>query len=75
MTLNACLGAYFGWLFVVLGLEWAIIAHFLYDAFLSMVLIPIYLLKSPVAWVVLLAGLIAASVRSLRFLTRAQKRA
>jgi hypothetical protein len=73
MVLTSCLGIFFGWLFVVLGLEWAMFAHFLFDAFLSMVLVPIYLLRSPIAWITLIVGLIAASVISLRFLARVQE--
>jgi hypothetical protein len=70
MVLSSSLGIYFGWLFMILGLEWAMFAHFIYDAFISMVLVPVYLLKSPIAWLVLLAGLAIALVISLRFLTQ-----
>lgn len=73
MVLNSGLGAYFGWLFVVLGLEWAMVAHFVYDAFLSMIVVPVYLLKSPLVWTFLLIGLIGVSVQSFRFLARPQK--
>lgn len=75
MVLSSSLGIYFGWLFWKLGLEWAMFAHFIYDAFISMVVIPVYLLKSPIVWVVLLAGLAIASVISLRFLTQQQQNA
>ncbi len=68
MMLSSGLGIYFGWLFMILGLEWAMFAHFAYDAFISMIVIPVYLLKSPIVWFVLLAGLAIASVISLRFL-------
>jgi hypothetical protein len=74
MVLNSVLGIYFGWLFWVLGLEWAMFAHFAYDVFASMILIPAYLLKSPVVWVILIAGLILALVLSWRMLTHVHKR-
>lgn len=73
MGLNTCLGIYFGWLLLVLGLEWAILAHFAYDAFISMVVVPVHLLKSPIAWTVLMAGLVGALISSLRFLCRPQE--
>lgn len=75
MVLSSSLGIYFGWLFWKLGLEWAMFAHFIYDAFISIVVIPVYLLKSPIVWFVLLAGLAIASVISLRFLTQQQQNA
>lgn len=64
MVLSSMLGVYFGWLFWTLGFEWAIFAHFIYDAFISMVVIPAYLLKSPIVWFVLLIGLTIAVVLS-----------
>jgi Type II CAAX prenyl endopeptidase Rce1-like len=72
MALSSVAGIYFGWLFWKLGLEWAVFAHFIYDAFVSLVVIPVYLLRSPVVWVILLAGLVIASVMSWRFLTQKQ---
>lgn len=48
MVLSSGLGIYFGWLYWKLGLEWAMFAHFAYDAFVSMIVIPIFLLSSPV---------------------------
>lgn len=75
MMLSSSLGIYFGWLFMVLGLEWAMFAHFAYDAFVSMIVIPVYLRKSPIAWFVLLAGLVIASIISLRYLTQPQQNA
>jgi hypothetical protein len=50
-------------------------AHFIYDAFIVMVVVPVYLLKSPIVWFVLLAGLAIVSVISLRFLTQQQQNA
>jgi hypothetical protein len=75
MVLSSSLGIYFGWLFWKLGLEWAMFAHFIYDAFIVMVVVPVYLLKSPIVWFVLLAGLAIVSVISLRFLTQQQQNA
>lgn len=75
MVLSSSLGIYFGWLFWKLGLEWAMFAHFIYDAFILMVVVPVYLLKSPIVWFVLLAGLAIVSVISLRFLTQQQQNA
>lgn len=43
MVLNSSLGVTFGWLFWKLGLEWAMFAHFAYDAFVSMIVIPMVL--------------------------------
>ena len=68
MILNSGLGIFFGWLYWRLGLECAILAHFLFDVFLSMVLIPIYLLKNPLVWVLLIIGLVSAGVFSSRYL-------
>jgi hypothetical protein len=73
MMLNSSLGIYFGWLFWKLGLECAMLAHFVYDAFISMVVVPVYLLKNPIAWSVLLAGLVMAAVIALRYLMKQQK--
>jgi hypothetical protein len=70
MIVNSSLGIYFGWLFWKLGLEWAMFAHFVNDVFISMVVIPVHLLKNPVAYLVLLAGLAALSVIALRFLMK-----
>jgi len=75
MVLSSIAGICFGWLFWKLGLEWAMFAHFAYDAFVSMIVIPVYLLKSPIVWVVLVTGLAIASVISWRFLTQDQPNA
>jgi hypothetical protein len=72
MVLSSLAGIFFGWLLWKLGLEWAIFAHFTYDAFVSMVLIPVYLLESLVVWAVLITGLAVASAISWRFLTKNQ---
>ena len=72
MLLSTLAGIYFGWLFWKLGLEWAIIAHFAYDVFISMIVVPVYILRSPIAWFVLATGLVIASAIAWRFLTRRQ---
>ena len=69
MVLNSTLGITFGWLFWRLGLEWAIIAHFVFDGFASFFLIPIYLSSNPLAWVGLAAGVIFTVLISWRMLT------
>jgi hypothetical protein len=70
MFLSSSVGFFFGWLYWKLGLEMAMFAHFTYDAFVSIVLIPVYLLKSPVAWLILLIGLVAVVVISIRHLVK-----
>jgi hypothetical protein len=73
MALNLILGFYFGWLYWILGLEWAMIAHFIYDVFVSMVLIPVYMLKSPIALVILTIVLILGCGLSWRMLISASQ--
>ena len=68
MVLNSGVGIYFGWLFWKLGLEWAMFAHFAYDAFVSLVLIPIYFLQNSIVWLVLIISLVIMSLTSIRFL-------
>jgi hypothetical protein len=51
MILSTFLGICFGWLFWKLGIEWAIFAHFAYDALVSAVLLKIYLLGNNLAWI------------------------
>ena len=75
MLLSSSLGICLGWLLWKLGLEWAMFAHFAYDAFVSMIVIPVYLSKSPIVWIVLVTGLLVASVVSWRFLRQAQPNA
>lgn len=69
MLLASGLGIAFGWLFWQLGLEWAIIAHFAYDSFISLIVIPVYLLRSPAGWLALAVGLALAACASWRLLT------
>ena len=73
MGIASALGIYFGWLYWKLGLEWAMLAHFAYDAFVSMVLVPVYLLANMLAWLGLIAGLSLAIVICLRGLWPAGK--
>jgi hypothetical protein len=68
MVLNSGVGIYFGWLFWKLGLEWAMFAHFAYDAFVSLVLIPIYFLQNAIVWLVLIISLVIMSLTSIRYL-------
>ena len=68
MVLNSGVGIYFGWLFWKLGLEWAMFAHFAYDAFVSLVLIPIYFLQNAIVWLVLIISLLIMSLTSIRYL-------
>jgi hypothetical protein len=70
MFINSGLGIYFGWLFWKLGLEWAIFTHFVYDAFVSMCLVPVYLQRSFIAWVILVMGLVLALLLSWGLLRR-----
>jgi hypothetical protein len=68
MALNSTFGFFFGWIFRKLGLEWAMIAHFGFDAFVSLILIPVYLLESPAVWGIFIIGLIIALAVSWRML-------
>ena len=70
MVTNSGLGVAFGWFIWKLGLEWAIIAHFAFDAYSSMILLPIYVSKNPVAWAILVVVLLAASIISWRALNK-----
>ena len=69
MALSSVLGFYFGWLYWILGLEWAMFAHFAYDAFVSLILIPVSMLKNPVAWAFLIIILLLGLVLSWRMIT------
>ena len=70
MLVNTIAGIYFGWLFWMIGLEWSMFAHFAYDVFISMVVIPVYLLKNPFIWAILIASLVLAALIAWRFLLR-----
>lgn len=73
MVTNSLLGVAFGWLFWRLGLEWAIFAHFAYDVFVSMVLVPVYLLESPLAWATLVLLLLIGAAVSWRYLRKCRE--
>jgi membrane protease YdiL (CAAX protease family) len=60
MLLSTLLGIAFGWLFWKLGIEWAIIAHFAYDAVISAGLLKVFLLAKALVWVAFLSVLILA---------------
>ncbi len=70
MLLSSALGIFFGWLLWKLGLEWAMLAHFAYDAVVSAVLLPVYLAEMLWLWVVFLGFVTLAVVAALRWLTR-----
>jgi hypothetical protein len=72
MLLGSAQGIFFGWILWKLGLEWAMFVHFAYDAFFSIFVIPVYMLKSPFGWALLIAGLIIMLVISWRLLTQSQ---
>ncbi len=61
MVLSTLLGIAFGWLFWKLGIEWAIFAHFAYDAIVSAGLLKVYLLANPLVWAGFLTVLVLAS--------------
>jgi len=68
MILSTFLGIFFGWLFWKLGIEWAIFAHFAYDALVSAVLLKIYLLNNVLVWIGFLSLVILAAWISWRAL-------
>ncbi|HUV62964.1 MAG TPA: CPBP family intramembrane glutamic endopeptidase [Sedimentisphaerales bacterium] len=70
MILSTFLGICFGWLFWKLGIEWAIFAHFAYDALVSAVLLKIYLLNNILVWIGFLSLVILAAGISWRELRR-----
>lgn len=51
MILSSLLGVAFGWFLWRLGLEWAIFAHFAYDAVVSAVLLKVYLSANVLVWI------------------------
>jgi urea transporter len=54
---------------ISINIEWAVTAHFAFDTFVSMILIPVYFLKSPAIWAILIFGLIVALAVSWRILS------
>jgi hypothetical protein len=61
MILGSLLGIAYGWLFWKLGIEWAVIAHFAYDAVVSAGLLKVYLLADGLLWAGFLSILILAA--------------
>jgi membrane protease YdiL (CAAX protease family) len=69
-SLNAAFGIVFGWLFWKFGLECAMLTHFLIDVIFSAVVVPAYLSKNLVVWIVIVCGFILFVLISWRVLTR-----
>jgi membrane protease YdiL (CAAX protease family) len=65
---NAFLGLFFGWLFWRYGLEAAILSHFIFDAFGSAVVIPVYLWSNITLRIILTSALIICGLVSLNLL-------
>jgi membrane protease YdiL (CAAX protease family) len=63
-AINSFLGVLFGWLYWRYGLEAAMLSHFLFDAFGSAVIIPVYLWGGLVLRVVLSVALILGGIAS-----------
>jgi NhaP-type Na+/H+ or K+/H+ antiporter len=61
MILGSLLGIAYGWLFWKLGIEWAVSAHFAYDAVLSAGLLKVYLLADGLIWAGFLSVLVLAA--------------
>ncbi len=70
MIVNTFFGIILGWLFWKLGLEAAMLAHFLIDAVASAVVVPATLSGNLLLQIFVAIGLILASVWSFRLLTR-----
>jgi membrane protease YdiL (CAAX protease family) len=70
MVLSSLLGILFGWMFWKYGIEWAMLAHFFYDAMVSAVVIPVYVLSENVlAWGGLTLILVLSGIICWRYLT------
>ncbi|MBN1134945.1 MAG: CPBP family intramembrane metalloprotease, partial [Anaerolineae bacterium] len=67
---NTFLGIILGWLFWKLGLEAAMLAHFMIDAVASAIVVPAYLSGRLVLQVAVLIGLILAGAWSVQVLAR-----
>jgi hypothetical protein len=70
MILISILGVIFGWLYWKLGLESAILAHFLADALGSTVVVPVYLSDSPTVQALTLIAFLIAGLLLGRLLVR-----
>ena len=70
LLVTTLFGVVFGWLYWTLGLESAILAHFLVDAVGSGLVVPAYLSGNPWVGAIVALGLLAAAGLCLRVLTR-----
>ena len=70
MIVNTFFGIILGWLFWKLGLEAAMLAHFMIDAVASAVVVPAYLSGNLLLQISVVIGLMLAGVWSFRFLAR-----
>jgi hypothetical protein len=61
VILSSLLGIAYGWLFWKLGIEWAVIAHFAYNAVVSAGLLKVYLLADGLIWAGFLSILVLAA--------------
>lgn len=70
MAVNTGFGIAFGWAYWKLGLESAMLAHFLVDAVNSVIVIPIFLSGDPLLSTAVVTSLILAGIGSWRLLLR-----
>lgn len=70
MIVNTFFGIILGWLFWKLGLEAAMLAHFMIDAVASAVVVPAYLSGNLLLQISVVIGLILAGLGSFRLLVR-----
>ncbi len=70
MTVNTLFGVAFGWMYWKLGLESAMLAHFLVDAVTFVIVIPGFLSGDLLLSSAVLIGLIIAGIGSWRLLMR-----
>lgn len=68
MFVNTAFGIIFGWLFWKLGLECAMLSHFMLDAMVSAIVIPAYLSDNLLVWIGVGIGLLSLAGLSLRLL-------
>ena len=70
LTVNTVFGIAFGWMYWKLGLESAMLAHFLVDAVNFVIVIPSFLSGDPLLSTAVMIGLIIAGIGSWRLLMR-----
>lgn len=68
-SMNTALGILFGWYFWKFGLECAMLAHILFDAVFSALVVPAYLSHNYLVWIGVGSGLIIVALISWRVLT------